>query len=210
MSAQKSGSEPDLTNVDYEDVLHLYRGWRKSEGALKDKNKELNAMKIRIKQLQDSHARFKGQIQALESVKELTVSLQTQLSCVQQENATLVQENKELRECNGEAEEMIRDRSQAEAQQERAFRELQVEYSVLRGRYEEMAVSQRDLETLAADEQAMRMSAEARLQSSEEAVERERTENRALKLRLDATTTRMNQCDQELAHASDQLSSLSR
>ena len=59
--------EPDLTNVDYEDVLHLYRGWRKSEGALKDKTKELNALKIRVKQLQESHIKFRGQIQALES-----------------------------------------------------------------------------------------------------------------------------------------------
>ena len=29
----------DLTNVDYDDVLHLYRGWRKSENALRSKNK---------------------------------------------------------------------------------------------------------------------------------------------------------------------------
>ena len=64
-------AEPDLHNVDYEDVLHLYRGWRKAEGALKEKNKELNALKIRVKQLQESHIKFRGQIQALESVKEL-------------------------------------------------------------------------------------------------------------------------------------------
>ena len=53
-----SEAEPDLHNVDYEDVLHLYRGWRKAEGALKEKNKELNALKIRVKQLQESHIKF--------------------------------------------------------------------------------------------------------------------------------------------------------
>jgi len=27
----------NLSNVDYDDVLHLYRGWRKSENALRSK-----------------------------------------------------------------------------------------------------------------------------------------------------------------------------
>ena len=55
-------AESDLHNVDYEDVFHLYRGWRKAEGALKEKSKELNVLKIRVKQLQESHIKFRGQI----------------------------------------------------------------------------------------------------------------------------------------------------
>ena len=118
--AQKSEA-PDLTNVDYEDVLHLYRGWRKSESALKDKNKELTQLKQRVKQLQDSHTRFRGQIQALESVKELTISLQTQLSTVQQENSQLVHENRELQDLNKQAEQLLQDRSNAEKQKTKNF-----------------------------------------------------------------------------------------
>ena len=117
-------AEPDLHNVDYEDVLHLYRGWRKAEGALKEKNKELNALKIRVKQLQESHIKFRGQIQALESVKELTVSLQAQLSTTQQENISLVNDNKELKSLNLQAEDMLRERANQEAEQTKAFRDV--------------------------------------------------------------------------------------
>lgn len=209
MSSSKSDA-PDLTNVDYEDVLHLYRGWRKSEGALKDKNKELNALRARVKQLQDSHTRFRGQIQALESVKELTISLQTQLSTVQQENSQLVLENKELQELNKQAENMLHERAAAETQQNKAFRDVQIEFAMLRGRYEEIGISQKNLEEMAADEQVMRMTAEGRLNAAEDTISALREEIRGLRLKLDATSTRIHQSDQELAHASEQLSSLSR
>ena len=210
MSASSSKDVPDLTNVDYEDVLHLYRGWRKSEGALKDKNKELAALRARVKQLQDSHTRFRGQIQALESVKELTISLQTQLSTVQQENAQLVLENKELVELNKQAENMLRDRANAETQQQKSFRDVQIEFAMLRGRYEEISISQKNLEEMAADEQVMRMTAEGRLHAAEDTINALREEIRGLRLKLDATSTRIHQSDQELAHASEQLSSLAR
>eukprot|EP00605_Chrysophyceae_sp_TOSAG23-4_P000727 GSChrysophyteH1.ASY1.ANO1.811.1 assembled CDS len=203
-------TEPDLTNVDYEDVLHLYRGWRKSEGALKDKTKELNALKIRVKQLQESHIKFRGQIQALESVKELTVSLQSQLSTVQEENSVLVDENRELKDLNNNAEEMLKEHQQRETEQTRAFRDVQIEFAMLRGRYEEMAISQRELETMTANEQAMRMAAESRISSGEENITTLREENKALRMKLDTTTQRMAQCDASLAAASEQLSTLSR
>ena len=64
-------------NVDYDDVLHLYRSWRKAEVALKDKNKELSTWKGRVKQLQESHVKFRGQMEALEAVKELTIRYDT-------------------------------------------------------------------------------------------------------------------------------------
>ena len=53
MSGNKSSI--DLLNVDYDDVLHLYRGWRRSEGLLRDKNRELNTFRARVKSLQESH-----------------------------------------------------------------------------------------------------------------------------------------------------------
>lgn len=76
----------DLMNVDYDDVLHLYRGWRKSEASLKEKVKELNSLKEKVKDLQDSHAKFRGKMQALESVKEVqnvaTSVLRKCFSCI--------------------------------------------------------------------------------------------------------------------------------
>ena len=50
--------------------IAVEKGRRLVEG----KNKELNALKIRVKQLYESHIKFRSQIQALES-KGLTVSL---------------------------------------------------------------------------------------------------------------------------------------
>lgn len=60
-------------SVDYDDVLHLYRGWRKAENSLKDKNKELNNLKEKVGLLQDAHNKFRGQMSQLEALKTLTV-----------------------------------------------------------------------------------------------------------------------------------------
>ncbi len=200
----------DLMNVEYEDVLHLYRGWRRSESALKDKNKELGALKSRVAQLHESHDKFRNQINALESVKELTISLQNQLSAMQQENKQLLEENKELAELSMRAETLLQEKVASERQQSAAIKDIQLEFATLRGRYEETLVSQKALENLAADEQAMRVAAEARLHSADETLAVSREEARSLRQRLESTTLRLGQCDQELLHASEHLTSLSQ
>ncbi len=81
---------------------------------------------------------------------------------------------------------------------------------MLRGRYEELSISQRELEKMTADEQAMRMAAETRLTSAEGTIDSLREENRALRMKLDSTTQRMTQCDESLAQASEQLATLSK
>lgn len=200
----------DLMNVEYEDVLHLYRGWRRSESALKDKNKELAAMKARIAQLQDSHAKFRGQIQSLDSVKELTVTLQNQLAAMQQENKQLAMENKELAQLNIRADELLREKEAEEESQAKMLRDVQLDFATLRGRYEETTRAHHELEKLASDEQAMRLATEARFNSIEDTVRALREENRELREQLDGAAIRLSQCDQELLHASEQLGSLSR
>jgi hypothetical protein len=85
-----------------------------------------------------------------------------------------------------------------------------VEFAMLRGRYEEVSISQRELEKMTADEQAMRMAAETRLASAEGTIDSLREENRALRMKLDSTTQKMTQCDESLAQASEQLATLSR
>lgn len=200
----------DLMNVEYEDVLHLYRGWRKSESALKDKNKELAALKSRITQLQDSHVKFRGQIQSLDSVKDLTVTLQNQLSIMQQENKQLAEENKELAQLNIKADELLREKEMEEETQTRMLRDVQLDFATLRGRYEETTKAHRELEKLASDEQASRLATEARFHSMEDTINALREENRELRHQLDSAALRLNQCDQELLHASEQLGNLSR
>jgi hypothetical protein len=200
----------DLMNVEYEDVLQLYRGWRKSESALKDKNKELAAMKARITQLQESHVKFRGQIQSLDSVKELTVTLQNQLAIMQQENKQLAMENKELAQLNIRADELLREKEVEEETQTKMLRDVQLDFATLRGRYEETTRAQRELEKLASDEQAQRLAAEARFHSLEDTITALREENRELREQLDGAAIRLSQCDHELLHASEQLGSLSR
>ena len=200
----------DLMNVEYEDVLQLYRGWRKSESALKDKNKELAALKSRITQLQDSHVKFRGQIQSLDSVKELTVTLQNQLSVMEQENRALGEENLELAQLNVRADELLREKETQEENQTKMLREVQMDVATLRGRYEEATRAHKEVEKLAADEQALRLATESRFNSMEDTISALRDENRELREQLDSAAIRMSQCDQEMLHASEQLGSLSK
>jgi len=177
---------------------------------LKDKNKELNVLKARIAQLQESHVKFRSQIQSLDSVKDLTVALQNQLSIMQQENKQLGDENKELAQLNIRADELLKDKENSEENQTNILRDVQLDFATLRGRYEETTKAHRELEKLASNEQALRLATEARLESSEETISAVREENRTLRQQLDTAAIRLNQCDQELLHASEQLADLNR
>jgi len=199
----------DLMNIDYDDVLQLYKGWRRSESALKDRNKELNSLKLRTRQLQESHTKFRGQIQALESVKELTIALQSQLSAFEQENKQLEEENKELAQFNLRAEKLINEKSITEERQNQLLNELRIDFATLKGRYEETLKFQKDLENIVNDEKSMRRAAEARISYGEESKDELKEENRKLKQKLEVANMKLVQCDKELSHASTQLSKLS-
>lgn len=200
----------DLMNVDYEDVLHLYRGWRKSESALKDKDKELNLMKSKMKQLQDAHAQFRSQIQGIEAIKELTVKLQSQIANLRHENEQLVSENKELAQLNMNAEKFLKEKELEEIDNNKLLKDVQIEFATLRGRYEESIKAHQELEKVAGNEQSLRAALQLRLSQSEKTIDALREENRDLKSKLDIAHTKLSQCDQELSHASEQLSCLSK
>jgi chromosome segregation ATPase len=200
--------EIDLSNVDYDDVLNLYRGWRRSEGALKEKSKELNALKERMKNLQDSHVKFRSQIQALESVKELTISLQTQLSVIQQENNQLNIENRRLAQQRKEADELLSVKTKAEQESNRILRDLQLEFGTLRSKYSDMQYAQQNLRIKLDEEQALRSAAEHRLQVVSDTADTLRREVKDSKAKLDTANARLVQCDVELTHASEQLKNL--
>lgn len=199
----------DLLNVDYEDVLHLYRGWRHAEGQLKDKNKELNALRTRVKQLQDSHVKFRGQIQALESVKELTITLKTQLAALEEENKKLAIENSTLSEVNNQAEELLIEGEESAKKLSIQMNKTSVEYAELKGRFEHVMGSHSQLEALVSEEQSARLSAESRVKTMEQIVDKLSSENRELKWKVDTAQSKLNQCDKDIAHAAAQLTGLS-
>jgi DNA repair exonuclease SbcCD ATPase subunit len=200
----------DLTNVDYDDVLHLYRGWRKAEAALKEKTKELDDMKEKVQQLQDGHVKFRGQMNALESVKDLTISLQAQINVLQEENKQLLKENRDLSNRFAEADTVLREKVDVEKVYSKALKETQEELVDLRQRYLTTEAANKELESILSEEKGLRISAESRLEQADEAVEQLTSENSSLRVKLDSTIMRMNQCDQELAHASQQLSELTQ
>lgn len=137
-------------------------------------------------------------------------SLQSQLSVKNEELTRIRSENRELTEFNTQMELVLRERMEIESAQNKQLRNLQLDFSTLRGQYEKTVESQRDLESLAADEQAMRMSAESRLHAANEALENLRLEYRATKIKSDNTTVQLQQCDNELAQAVEQLSKYGR
>lgn len=200
----------DLMNIDYDDVLQLYKGLRRSESALKDRNKELNTLRMRTQQLQESHTKFRGQIRALESVKELTIALQSQLSAFEQENKQLEEENRELAQFNLRAEKIMNEKSTTEERQNQLLNELRMDFAALKGRYEESLKFQKDLENTVNDEKSLRRAAEARVTYGEESKDGLKEENRRLKQKLETANLKLSQCDNELAHASAQLSNLSK
>lgn len=197
-------------NLDYDDVLHLYKGWRRSESALKDKNKELSALKLRTKQLQESHSKFRGQIHALESVKELTTALQLQLSTLQQENQRLESVNLNLVDEIKSKDDIINEKNAIEEQQSRLLHNIQLDFAAVNSRYEETTKFQKELENLLSEEQKMRRAADTRFAYMEESNISLKEENRQLKHKLDNANKKLSQCDEELAHASEQLSTLSK
>lgn len=201
-------SSIDLENIDYDDVLQMHRGWRRSEIALKKTTDELNALKIKSHSLSESHAKFLSQIQSLEYVKDYTISLQAQLNLVRQENASFKKENSQLIESKSRIEQLLKDIEGTEITRERSVREAQSEAEITRERYHEVAVSHKELEMMLSNEIALRTSTESRLVICDEVIDSLQAENSSIRLKLDSTLIRMNQCDQELAYASLQLSNL--
>ena len=91
--------------------------------------------RARVKQLQDSHAKFRSQIKALENVKDLTISLQSQLSIMEQENQQLAKENAELTDLNRQAAQLIEEKQSSEKQLQERAHEADLRCENIQGRY---------------------------------------------------------------------------
>ena len=208
MPFDDENSPIDLENIDYDDVLHLYRGWRRAETALKERTLECEALKSRTEKFEDNHERFRNQIQALESVKDLTINLQSQLNMVQSENVYLTNENRRYIEIQQKLDRDMKEEKSHNYRQQLEDARKEVDFH--KQKYQEMLLSHKALETMVANESAARQSAENRLSSLDEVTEALRAENSTLRLKMDNTLVRMNQCDHELAHAAEQLSRMAK
>ena len=208
-SVDNSKGTIDLLNVDYEDVLHLYRGWRNAEGQLKDKNTEMTHLKGRIKQLQDSHVKFRGQIQALESVKELSINLRMQVNSLEEENKKIVVENAKLSAVNNQAEEILIEEEASIKVLADKLQAAEIAAAESKGRIEQLVFNKSELESLASEEQSARLSAEARIRSMDALIDSLTFENKEYKYKLDISSKKIEQCDKEISQAAAQLASLS-
>ena len=205
---QSSLSSIDLANIDYDDVLQLHRGWRRSEIELKEVREELIALKDNFRRMQLKHAQFLNELESLESVRDFTINLQAELSRARQENAQLSEENNQLLELESKRRQFFESINENEMANKRAVRDAQAETETTRERYHEVAASHKELEIMLSDETASRASAESRLITCDEVIDSLRAEISSGRLKLDSTMIRMDQCDHELAYASSQLSSL--
>ena len=240
MPLDMSKAPMDLENIDYDDVLHLYRGWRRAELALQEKIHEYEALKLKFENSGSNQSKFRDTNRALESVKDLSINLQSQLTMMKTENAFLTNEVKVLTEAQQKMKDAFvkqtsttssanspslvtvsqkesgtgRDDGAVEAAQLRAAKmaqeDVQSEFDQFRSQYQEMEKNYKNLEIMLGNEKQARIASEARCTSLDEVVDTMRRENSALRVKMDATVQRANCIDQELAASAEQLSKLSK
>ena len=209
MSTSEENLPSYLQNVDYDDVLHLYRGWRRSERALEQRNREFSFLVAKSDQLQESHTRFRAQIQSLETIKDFAMKLQSQLSVVQGENAYLLKENKELVRTNSQVETQAKEWANQIIVQTQACKDAVSQADTLRGLSKESMAEQKEISAKLVNEVAARVAAEVRLDSNDELISTLRFENNSLRKNLDSNIIKATQCDMQLEMASEQISYLS-
>jgi ABC-type phosphate transport system auxiliary subunit len=91
--------------------------------------------------LQASHNKFRNQIAALEGVKELTITLQSNCNVLYQENLTLTSENKGLERQLEDLRSELKARQEADEIQAKALHDSELELAMFRGRFEQLSKS---------------------------------------------------------------------
>lgn len=58
-------NESDIVNgkIDYQEILKIYQKWKKSESVIKEKNKEISSLKMRLKSYEEKNVDYRGQLQ---------------------------------------------------------------------------------------------------------------------------------------------------
>lgn len=202
MSADDDSFPIDLCKVNYDDVLHLYRGWRRSENALKEKKRDYDLLLVKTEQLQESHKRFRDQIQFLESVKDVATRLQSELSAVQKENKLLLNENRKLSASKSTLDRESKRLSIDVIAYKEANRNYEMQVALLNKNCEEAANNQKALEVKLSAEAVARTTAENQNASNDGLIEQLRTESGSQRAEANENATRIAQCGEELRLAS--------
>ena len=204
----------DLQKVTSDDVVHLYRGWRKTENILKDKNDEIIELREKLEQLQTQNSKFRGQLQAVQSIKEITINLQNENSLLQRhnemikiENETIMKENHFLKEkiisVTNQYEEKVSNLINHNTQS------LQLENVSLRAKYDELEQirqeMKKEIEQCMKDENDTRLDADKKIKINLEIVNLLRDENSSLKNKEILHQRDISYASQQLAHLSGEV-----
>jgi hypothetical protein len=201
-------SEADLLNLDYDDVLHLYRGWRAAETQVKDKTKEINALRERLAVQQQENSEFKDNLHTLEGLRDLKIKLETDLAFTEKENDQLKGDLRNVQESHNSLENIIKSKEALVEQQRGYIQNLEIEITSQKGMYAECVETIKVKNNLLEEEIARTKALRIDLSTTQDIVATLKRDNETLKGKLDTTTARMLQCDRNLAHASEQLRDL--
>lgn len=200
----------NLESIEFDDVMHLYRGWRKAENGLRDKVREVNLLRERLQKQDEMIGQQRGRIKALESVAELAGNLQVQVTTLTQENLRVIEQNRELAEINISAETLLHDKISGEYNQNETVKSLRTDLMIMQGRYDESFETRKHLESLLNEEQLAKEKLNNQIKVNFETMDTLREENKSLRIRVDSLTQKNRQCDRDLEHAMEQLNTLSR
>ena len=124
--------------------------------ALQDATDALKEMTSRCDFMQENHARFLAQIESLESVKDLTVVLQSQGILLRRENSTLKAENAQLHELVSRTVQSQQDSEGNEKHRQEDVLQAQSDVKDAEKLYQEVASSHKELEIMLLNEVASR------------------------------------------------------
>ena len=199
----------DLLNIEYDDILHLYRGFRKTEGLLSDKSKEYESLAKQYETLQQNFNNCQDKLKSLETLRDNTHQLETQILQLHQQNEQLVHENNELAQISIQAEEIVREKISLEEQYVKEIGEMKETIAVLQNKYDELCKSKyvvdQSLQDILQDKEAMTH----QMHEVEDLNEVLKEENFILRKKLDAARDKLTACDRDLTLASEKLLELS-
>ena len=199
----------DLLNIEYDDILHLYRGFRKTEGLLSDKSKEYESLAKQYETLQQNFDHCQDKLKSLESLRDNTHQLESQVLQLHQQNEQLVFENNELAQISIQAEEIVREKISMEEKHVREIEEMRCTISELQNKYDELCKSKysvdQALEEVLHDKESMTQ----QLHEAEDLSEMLKEENFILRKKLETARDKLSACDKDLTLASEKLLELS-
>lgn len=199
----------DLLNIEYDDILHLYRGFRKTEGLLSDKSKEYDRMAKQYELLQQNFNNCQDKLKSLESLRDNTHHLEQQVFQLNQQNEQLVHENNELTQISIQAEEILRENVTQEEQYTKDVKEMKESIIDLQNRYDDLSKSKYSVEQALQQLLEEKQSMEYRLHEVEDLNDTLKEENFVIRKKLDTAREKLAACDKDLTLASERLLELS-